>query len=231
MKVLFVAPRTDLLLADEEAQDVLRSGLDVTPLLGRVSSIELIREIKTGDYDVLWLATHGVAERNVLGVMKYGIQLSDGILAASELVAQVRGKFNLVYLNSCTSWHIAQQIQEDANVTVIGTIVDVPDRQAYVTGSLFASALADGLTPQQAYKRSKPGGERVYVYLAALESSEQNLDNLLLEMRKLNEKVDQGTVKDAKARQLLRMLLWVSLGIHVPEWIALVWLGMLVLGR
>lgn len=189
MRVLLVAPRTNLKLADEEAQDILRSGLSVTPLIGEVTSRELLREIKANDYDVLWLATHGESRQNILGAVEYGIQLSDGFLPSSELVAQVRDRFELVYLNTCTSYKIAQQIQEDANVTVVGTLVDVEDRLAYQTGALFAAALADGLTPVQAYKRSKPGGERIYMYLAALEPATETIQELVTEIRNLREQL------------------------------------------
>jgi hypothetical protein len=72
MKVLLVAPQTNLLLAAEEVQDILRSGLAVTPLLGHLTS--------------------------------------------------------------------TQRRQEQANVDVICMLTAVPDRQAYQTGSLLASA-------------------------------------------------------------------------------------------
>lgn len=223
MRVLLVAPRTDLLLADEEVQDVLRSGLEVTPLIGSVTSTELLREIKGGSYDVLWLATHGDKKVNVFGAVEHGIVLSDGFMQAGELVAQVRGRFSLVFLNTCTSFHIAQQIQEEANVSVVGTILDVPDRQAYQTGSLFASWLASGLTPSQAFRRSKPGGMRVYMYLVSLEPSQESLDSLLAEIRALKEQMKGESLDSAKAVRLLRWLLWASLALHVPEWIVLVW--------
>ena len=223
MKVLLVAPRTDLLFSDEEVQDVIRSGLTVTPMLGKVTSTELLREIEAANYDVLWLATHGEKRTNNFNPAEYGIQLSDGFMPASELVAQVRGKFQLVYLNSCSSWHIAQQIQEDANITVIGTILDVPDRQAYQTGSLFASALGAGLAPYQAYKRSKPGGERIYMYLASLEPTADSIDGLAMEVRKLKDQIGREVV-------WLRRLLWSSLALHGIEGIAIAWLWLRLMG-
>lgn len=190
MRVLLVAPtQKDLPLVQAEIQDVLRSGLDVTPLIGDVSASDLIREIRDDDYDVLWLATHGVKDTTVTGLVRYSIRLTDGDMSSDELVANVRGKFKLVYLNTCTSFKIAQQIQEEANVTVVGTLVDIQDKLAYQTGSLFASALADGLTPAQAYKRSKPGGERIYMYLAALEPAQDSIDALVAEIKDLREQL------------------------------------------
>jgi hypothetical protein len=216
MRVLLVAPRTDLLLVHDEVEDIVRSGLTVTPLIrSQVNSDDLLREIKANDYDVLWLATHGTKKINVFGNTEYGIELSDGFMSASELVAQVRGRFQLVYLNTCTSFHIAQQIQEDANVTVIGTILDVPDRQAYQTASLFASALSEGMTAAQAYKRSKPGGERIYMFLAALEQSQDSIDTLLMELKNLRAEIERD-------RKLRAWLLIVAIGLHPVSWI--VWL-------
>lgn len=238
MRVLLVAPRTNLLLADEEVQDILRSSLDVTPLIGNVTSTELMREIKNGEFDVLWLATHGEVKINAFNSAEHGIVLSDGFMSASELVAQVRGRFSLVFLNTCTSFHIAQQIQEEANVSVVGTIIDVPDRQAYQTGSLFASWLASGLTPPQAYRRSKPGGARVYMYLASLEPSTEAIDILATKIDELTQKVQaeaeasaEASQNSQKALKLYRRLLYISLSVHVLELPALLWLAWLVLQR
>lgn len=217
MRVLLVAPRTDLLLADEEVQDVLRSGLDVTPMIGNVTSGELLREIKNGQFDILWLATHGQVKTNVFNVAEHGIVLSDGFMSAGELVSQVRGRFSLVFLNTCTSFHIAQQIQEEANVSVVGTILDVPDKQAYITGSLFASWLASGLTPSQAYRRSKPGGMRVYMYLASLEPSQDSLDSLRAAVLDLIDQLKKEVI-------LLRRLLFGSLVAHGIQGALLIYL-------
>jgi hypothetical protein len=231
MRVLLVAPRTDLLLADEEAQDILRSGLKVTPLLGKVNSTELLREIRTGHYDILWLATHGIAERNVLGAMKYGIQLSDGVMSSDDLVAQVRGRFNLVYLNTCSSWQMAQQLQEEANVTVVGTITDVPDKTAYQTGSLFASHLSSGLTPAQAYRQSKRGGERIYIYLAALEPDPTSIGALVTKFEEFKRDTEAYRQANLQADERMKVVLWVAVGLHLPGWLAIAWLTFTVLSR
>jgi hypothetical protein len=227
MRVLLVAPRTELKLVDEEAQDILRSGLDVTPLVGEVTSRELLREIRAASYDVLWLATHGEKRVNVFNQMEYGIWLTDGFMPSSELVAQVRGKFSLVYLNTCTSYRIAQEIQIDAGVSVVGTLLDVPDRAAYQTGSLFAAALAEGLSPEAAYLRSMPGGERIYMFLGSLKPSTSTLDLIVNRFDKLEQKISHDYAVALRSVVLSRWLLWVSLGLHVPEWIALwiLWSG------
>lgn len=180
MRVLLVAPRTDLLMADEEVEDVIRSGLTVTPLLGRVTATQLIREIKSGQFDALWFATHGSAG---------GIQLTDGLITAEELIPLARERFRLVVLNTCASLQVAQMIQEEAEVDVVCTISEVPDRQAYQTGSLFASALSKSPNVAAAYMRSKPGGNRLYLYLAALSPTQAILEPLIQEIRNLRKDV------------------------------------------
>jgi hypothetical protein len=207
MRVLLVAPRTDLLLVDEEVQGVLRSGLIVTPLIGNVTSAKLLEEITSGSYDVLWFASHGDAT---------GVLLSDGILSASELVPQVRERFKLVVLNTCQSLNVAQQLQEEANVDVICTILDVPDRQAYQTGSLLATALFKSHNVSAAYQRSKPGGNRLYLYLAALLPTEALIAPLMAEIRDLRELVSQS--RKSQWRNLL-----ITVSLHIAQASALIY--------
>jgi hypothetical protein len=216
MRVLFVAPRSDLLLVDEEIQDVLRSGLDVTPLVGRVTATELLRDMRAADYDVLWLATHGNND---------GIQLSPTeFLPATELVAHVRDRFSLVVLNTCESLGIAQLFQEEANASVICTLLKIPDTLAYRTGSRLAHALAESPTIAGAYLASKPGRNREYLYLPALRTSSETLENLLMKIDLLTKSVEQEAQTSAATIVLLRRLLYVSMALHVPEWLALWWL-------
>ena len=157
MRVLLVAPRTDLLLVDEEVQDILSSGLEVTPMLGTVTQAELTRALRTDPYDVLWLATHG---------SNAGVVLSDGPLSASALAALVRDRIKTVILNSCESLMVAQQIQNETAAEVVATVAPVPDAEAYRTGSLFADWLARTGDVAAAFQSSRPGGNRIYVHLA-----------------------------------------------------------------
>jgi hypothetical protein len=180
MRVLLVAPRTDLLYVQAETQNVIRSGLEVTPLLGHVTSTQLLSEIQSGSYDVLWFQGHGNSE---------GIALSDGFLSASELVPQVRERFRLVVINTCDSLQMAQMLQEEGNVDVICTIMEAPDRQAFQTGSLLASALSKSGSISAAYMRSKPGGNRLYLYLASMLPTQAMIEPLLQEIRSLRAEV------------------------------------------
>lgn len=157
MKVLLIAPQTNLPMANAEVQDLLTSGLHVDPMLGEVSQTDVIRKLRTAKSDVLWLATHGD---------ETGVMLSDGILSSSALTALVRGRFSLVYLNTCKSAAVAQMLQNETDATIVCTVQDAPDADAYRTGSLFAVALADSGDYRQAYDQSLPGGNRLYLFLA-----------------------------------------------------------------
>lgn len=156
MKVLLVAPRTDLVYVDEEVQAIMRSGLDVTPLFGKVTHNDVLREVEKA-YDVLWLCTHGSND---------GLLLSDGLLQTSLLVALVREKFKLIFLNTCKSYEVAQMIQNETSAEVIATIIEVPDREAFQTGAIFARELAQVANFEKAYYRSRPGSNRTYLRLA-----------------------------------------------------------------
>jgi hypothetical protein len=214
MKVLLVAPRTNLLLADEEVQDITRTpGLIVSLLMGTVTRTELLRDIRTGQYDVLWLATHGSSE---------GIQLSDGMLAAADLVPLIRERFRLVVLNTCSSLQTAQLIQEEANVGVICTIADVPDVQAYAMGSLLAGHLAAGKTVAESFRLSKRGGNRLYLYLASLVIDSDVLAKVL-------DKVEQMGAAADRDKRWMRTALIVSLVMHPVSWVVYGWVVSMLL--
>lgn len=201
MRVLLVAPRNNLLLAEEEVQDITRSGLTVSLLIGKVTRTELLRDITGGSYDVLWFATHGSAE---------GVELSDGMLTTGDLVPLIRERFRLVVLNTCSSLLVAQQIQEEANVSVIATLTDVPDQQAHLFGSLLASNIAAGKSFYDAYKGSKRGGNKVHIYLAAPSPTEDIIESLVAEIRDLRGQLEIQTAALVKSN---KRLWWIVAGI------------------
>lgn len=159
---IIVAPTTDLPYAAPEVQNILRSGLRVRPLFSPVTLRDLTRELQAGDEDAVFFLAHGSPD---------GILLDDApvLLSPGALVQLVRNRFKLVYLNSCSSVALAQLIQNETGAAVICTLANVPDRDAYVTGSLFATSLARHGDIARAYKESLPGGNRIYLYLAGTE--------------------------------------------------------------
>lgn len=202
MRVLLVAPRQNLPEVDAEIESIWRSRLDVTPMLGKVYLPELIKEIRSGQYDVLWFATHGSAE---------GIQLTDKWLTAEELVPLVRDKFGLIVLNTCSSLPVAQLLQVEANVTVICTVLDVPDVAAYQTGSHLAAALQESGDISAAYGASIPGRNRAYLYLAALTPTNSQYSALISKIDGVQQAVDRQRSWERKA-------LLLSLWLHPVTW-------------
>jgi hypothetical protein len=156
VRILLLAPRTDLLNVDAEVQAVLRSGLDVTPRIGDVRHVDVLTDVTTGEYDVFWHAGHAT---------KDGLVLSDGVLSAEELTPLIRNRFELVVLNSCDSQQTAQMLQNETEASVVATIVEVPDQLAFQTGALFARELARTGDIPTAYQAAKPGNNRTYVLL------------------------------------------------------------------
>lgn len=157
MNVLLVVPKTDLNLADEESQDIINSGLPLKILKGNVTQQDLLRSITSGNFDTIWFVTHG---------NESGILLSDGILPTSYITALIRGRFDTVILNTCSSYQTAQQIQNETYANVVATIISVPDAEAYNTGALLAYWLSQGKDITDAYQLSKPGGNRTYLLLS-----------------------------------------------------------------
>jgi len=159
MRVYLVAPRTDLMFVDAEVQAILRSGLNVKPRIGNVGHDDLLTDIDSDEYDVFWFCGH---------TTKDGLLLSDGPVSSGELTPMIRGRFELVVLNSCDSQATAQALQNETEASVIATVVDVPDRLSFQTGALFARELAETGDIPTAYYAARPGNNRIYVFLAGV---------------------------------------------------------------
>ncbi len=157
MKILLFAPRTNLLYADAEVQAILRSGNDVTPVLGSVNRQQFLDEVLRSDADVLWICSHGNED---------GILLSDGILSSPRLTQAARGRYGTIVLNTCSSFKTAQMLQNDTEAEIIATIIETPDEEAFYTGALFAHYLAINGDTALAYDLARPGGNRTYIRLA-----------------------------------------------------------------
>ena len=160
--MLLVAPQTDLEYAAGEVQNVA-NALRPRLLIGDVTLAQVVQELGRADYQIVWFATHGDAE---------GIKLSDGYLTPEMLAQLLRpSPPRLVFLNTCSSINVAMVVHDSVNTAVIGTVCDVPDREAFVTGSVAARVierqLAAGgeLDVAAAYQESKPGQNRTYILL------------------------------------------------------------------
>jgi hypothetical protein len=180
MKILLVAPRhPDLSQIDNEVQDIINSGNQVTPLLGEVTHAILLRATYEGDFDVLWLCTHGGED---------GVLLSDGPLNVRLLSGIVRESFQLVVINSCTSIQLANNIHQNTGCRVVCTITDVEDKEAYQVGAIFANLLADSGVVD-AYNTAKTGNPN-YVLIGE-EQPMHDMDRVSMAMDRLTSEVHQ----------------------------------------
>jgi hypothetical protein len=225
VKVLLVAPRGTLsgLLPSvgAEISDIVNSGLDVDLMDGDVTASAVLRRVREYNYDVLWLATHGNAEHVEL--------TGNEKISAEELVPLVRGRFQLVVLNTCNSLRIAKLVQLQANIGVICTLVHwktgsgVDDKVAYQFGSNLSSALVKQPTITDAYLASVLGNDETYLYLPALRTNPVAIEGLTVKIDELNRKLTKELV-------IYRWALAVSLAMNMSQWIAIISLWRLVAG-
>jgi hypothetical protein len=90
----------------------------------------------------------------------------DPEVAIGELAPYVKTSgARLVVFNSCESVEVANLVMQEAGVDVIATICPLEDTVAVRTANLFARNLLRTGDFRQAYEMSRPGGNRVYVYL------------------------------------------------------------------
>ncbi len=164
MRLLLIAPelKNDAIRSQQEAlmRDIQSSELQAKFLQGTVSRSDVIRELRSGRYDVLMAMTHGYAQ---------GIQLSPGAwLEPQHLGTLARFGVSLVVLLACESNVAGQVVMNSAQVDTICHIAPLDSEDAYLVGSLLVQGLANGLTYREAYERAKPGGSNTdFLYLAA----------------------------------------------------------------
>lgn len=140
-------------------RDIQALEVQATFLQGGVTKAEVLRELRTGRYDVLMAMTHGYAQ---------GIQLGAGIwLEPSQLGALTRYGVGVVMLLACDSITAGQVVMQAAGVDVICHVASLDSEDAYMTGSLFVKGLADGMSHRRAFEQAKPATGTEFVYLTA----------------------------------------------------------------
>lgn len=157
MSVLMIAPsRSDLPNVATEAAAVV-NALGGKLLQGTVAERDVRDACSHGRSDGIWFATHTICDR---------VLLSEDSLSEAALVAYVAASgASWCFLNTCQSIALGQRIIDETSADVICTVSANPDPDAMRTGVLFARQLALLGDPRAAYERSKPGGNRLYVYL------------------------------------------------------------------
>lgn len=158
-KTLVIAPRhPDLLMADDEVMQVVNT-LGAKLLTGAQATIHGLLGILREGWDIVWLVTHANEQ---------GWFLSDGLVSASEMTTMVRScGAMLTVMNTCSSYEVAHAIHRELGTAFVCTVKEVPDRTAFITGTVFAQKIAAGLDFQTAFEAAKPGQNSTYTFLAA----------------------------------------------------------------
>lgn len=148
----------DLSFGNDEIME-LANTLDATLLSGRKATVHGFLDMLPQGWDIIWLITHGEED---------GWYLSDGIVSVSETTTLVRasGAF-LTVMNTCSSKKVAEEAAKELGTAFICTVKEVPDRQALITGIIFAQKLASGLDYVTAFEKAKPGQNSAYVLIEA----------------------------------------------------------------
>lgn len=148
----------ELEYGSEEVGELV-NRLHATLLPGKRATIHGLLDVLEEGWDVIWLITHGEKE---------GWYLSDGLVNVSEMTSLIRssGTF-LTVMNTCSSYEVAAAAAEELGTAFICTLSEVPDRQAFITGVLFAQKLAAGYDYVTAYELARPGQKHPYVLIEA----------------------------------------------------------------
>ncbi len=146
--VALIAPDSQLDYTEAEVR-ALSQALRPVALRNGVTVQHVVDLLTSQPWDVIWFACHGARE---------GVLLTDGLLSTSTLIQLCKqAGAGLVVLNTCESEQVGAWIYMQTNAAVICTVAETDDRVAYVTGTLLAKALAQGLDIETAYNRSRPG--------------------------------------------------------------------------
>lgn len=158
VKLTSVVKSDDLDYGMDEVNEL--AGLLRAELLsGKKATINGLIDALAGGCDILWLITHATEE---------GWFLADGIVNASETTTLVRssGVF-LTVMNTCSSFEVARTAARELGSAFICTVKEVPDRQAFITGVIFAQKLVAGYDYTSAYELAKPGQNSTYELIEA----------------------------------------------------------------
>lgn len=154
LNTLLIAPDSNLINIPDETRHI-QEALGAQVINGRVTPIIVADAIsnriaRRQKIDVLFFIGHGSLT---------GLQLTDGHISIAELCRYVKSaNIRYLVLNTCESEYIALAIHHETDATVICTIAQVDDMQAYATSRLLAEAIASGYPIEEAYERAKPSG-------------------------------------------------------------------------
>lgn len=151
-------PVSELGYGLDEVMEV-RNQLDAELLTGKRCTVIGLLDMLKQPFDIFWVLSHGVEE---------GWFLNDGLVTASETTSLVRSSgIFLTVLNTCSSYQVADAAAQELGTAFVCSLHEVPDRQAFLTGALFARHLAEGLDYVTAWSLAKPGQTHPYILIQA----------------------------------------------------------------
>ena len=154
MNTLLIAPDSNLVNIPDETRHI-QEALNAQVINGRVTPIIVADAIanriaRRQKIDLLFFIGHGSLT---------GLQLTDGFVSIAELCRYVKSaNIRYLVLNTCESEYIALAIHHETDATVICTIAQIDDMQAYTTSRLLSEAIAQGCAIEEAYERARPSG-------------------------------------------------------------------------
>jgi len=135
---------------------------------GRIGLPDIRKALRFSDkWDIVWF----IVDSGWDVVKNAGYMDLEGGATDDDIVSIVRSSgCDLVILNSCNSIAIGTQIAEQTRADVVSTVIDVPDVQAVTFGVSMAKIILDGRSYFDAFRLSRPSGNRTYTYMSSLSS-------------------------------------------------------------
>jgi hypothetical protein len=204
MRSLVIAPKTDLLHAQDEAETIINL-LKAHSLIGKVDLKFLLNHLLDNQYDYIHLITH---------VNENGVLLSDeecSLSAFAQVIALSKPK--ILFLNTCHSYELARILHEMLpRTSIVTTIGEVLDKDAYANGVAFVRALIENnYNAAKAYEKSVTRSKTNYIFIPNTISVEEypmfiESGKLLEAIIDLGQKINEYNMRATQIREELHNL-------------------------
>lgn len=158
MRVLVVAPDSNLINARAEVQNIINTT-GAKALIGNVTVRDFFDHITENKYDYIHFVAHGSSD---------GVCLSDKCISPTTLAQIISiAEPSVLYINTCSSILTAIAVKEVLpSASIVTTISEVDDEEAYISGSLFAKLIKENnWDAERAYEKSRKRNSANYVFL------------------------------------------------------------------
>lgn len=162
----------------DEAERVLSSTrARVVPLVGETAFDDLLDAVTGGTFSIFWYCGHLSSD---------GIELKGDRLTVSRLASLLRGRFSLIVLNTCQSNELARRLFAESQVTVVGTVSEVEDLEAFQVGILFLRTFLQTHNAERAYHQVRTSS---YILFPAESKANTSMDELTKALQELREEL------------------------------------------